>query len=438
MAIATTAPLGGSARWQAGFRFAGVAALGGLALAAVLLVLGALAPGSLIVEHQHGVGRHILGVLHGLPTIRLTAARYVLLLVGMSACYVVVLACARSIPPRLLVGGAMALVALLAIAPPLLSTDIFSYVAYSRLGLLHHLNPYVHGPAAAPHDAVYRYVGVTWLHTPNVYGPLFTIATYPLAKLGVVGAMWVLKIVAGASTIAMLALVGRAASRLGRSAPVAIAFVGLNPLLLVYTVGGGHNDLIMLALMVLGMTLALEGRLLGAMVAMAAGAAVKLTGGASLALAALALGRRAILGAVLGVALMAILGFAVFGSHALDFVHALTSEQRHMTSTESTPNELAKLFGLGGATSGVRIAASVILAGGLLAIAAQTWRGRLHWIDATGWALVLATVTTMWLQAWYVCWSLPFAALSRDRLLQVASLLVGALFLAHRLPLVVA
>ena len=47
-----------------------------------------------------------------------------------------------------------ALYTIVLLAPPILSTDMFSYVAYSRLGVLYHINPYVHGPHAISSDAL--------------------------------------------------------------------------------------------------------------------------------------------------------------------------------------------------------------------------------------------------------------------------------------------
>ena len=59
----------------------------------------------------------------------------------------------------------------------------------------------------------------------------------------------------------------------------AAALVGLNPLLVVYGVGGGHNDMLMLALVVAGIALLLQHRdRLGAG-SIVIGAGVKLTAG---------------------------------------------------------------------------------------------------------------------------------------------------------------
>ena len=52
-----------------------------------------------------------------------------------------------------------ALHAIVFVGPILLSTDVFSYIAYARMGVEHGLNPYLHGPIAISHDPVYHYVG---------------------------------------------------------------------------------------------------------------------------------------------------------------------------------------------------------------------------------------------------------------------------------------
>src|SRR3954447_22829856 len=97
--------------------------------------------------------------------------------------------------PRLgrgIVWGAIA-VAVVAFAclPPLLSHDVYSYVDYARLGARHGLDPYVHAPESVPSDAAFPHV--TWTETSSAYGPLFTLATYPLAWLPVNAAVYVLK-----------------------------------------------------------------------------------------------------------------------------------------------------------------------------------------------------------------------------------------------------
>ena len=87
--------------------------------------------------------------------------------------------------------GAIGLLHLVfALAPPLLSSDVFSYVAYGRLGALHGLDPYAHPPLAAHGDPVLIYVAHAWRDALSAYGPLFTLLTYVLAPLGIAAAVW--------------------------------------------------------------------------------------------------------------------------------------------------------------------------------------------------------------------------------------------------------
>ncbi len=102
------------------------------------------------------------------------------------------------------------------VGPILLSTDVFSYIAYARMGVEHGVNPYLHGPLAIKHDRVYKYVGSDWRHTATAYGPLYTLFSYPVALLGLLGAIWAMKLEALLASIATLALVWRCARARGR------------------------------------------------------------------------------------------------------------------------------------------------------------------------------------------------------------------------------
>jgi hypothetical protein len=57
------------------------------------------------------------------------------------------------------------------------------------------------------------------------------------------------------------------------------------------------------------------------------------------------------------------------------------------------------------------------------------------WIRASGWAALGLLLASAWLLPWYLIWALPFAALSRDRLLIASVLALTALQLAARIPL---
>ncbi len=89
---------------------------------------------------------------------------FLIALLSFSAAYVglLVLTGARgssSCPQRWAIGLVVVLHAIVFAGPILLSTDVFSYIAYARMGVEHGLNPYVHGPIAIVGDPVYHYVG---------------------------------------------------------------------------------------------------------------------------------------------------------------------------------------------------------------------------------------------------------------------------------------
>src|SRR5207244_4217843 len=165
----------------------------------------------------------------------------------MCACYLLVLLCARRLKGRTIAAAIVAAHVILLLGPPLISQDVFGYLGYARLGALHGLDPYTHLTAEAPSDAVFPFLGWPFKHSP--YGPLFTLASYATAPLGVAGGLWAFKILAALCSLGAVALLPRPSARLGRDAAWAAAFVGLNPVLLELAVGGAHNDtLVLLAL----------------------------------------------------------------------------------------------------------------------------------------------------------------------------------------------
>ncbi|HET7484323.1 MAG TPA: polyprenol phosphomannose-dependent alpha 1,6 mannosyltransferase MptB, partial [Solirubrobacterales bacterium] len=169
--------------------------------------------------------------------------------VGFCA-YVGVLAWAPRLGRRIVWSAIVGAIVAFACLPPLLSHDVYSYVDYARLGALHGIDPYVHPPAAFPADPAFAHV--TWPHTTSAYGPLFTLATYPLAALPVGVAVYILKAISAAAVLALAVLVARLAPARGVDPLRAAAYVALNPLVLVHVVGGPHNDALAILTMMLG------------------------------------------------------------------------------------------------------------------------------------------------------------------------------------------
>ncbi|GAC1566492.1 MAG: hypothetical protein NVS3B14_09250 [Ktedonobacteraceae bacterium] len=59
--------------------------------------------------------------------------------------------------------------------PVVTSPDLFSYIAYARMGILHNLNPLTTIPTAIQSDPVYKYV--FWIDQPSAYGPTWAVIT---------------------------------------------------------------------------------------------------------------------------------------------------------------------------------------------------------------------------------------------------------------------
>ena len=59
----------------------------------------------------------------------------------------------------------------------------------------------------------------------------------------------------------------------------------------------------------------------------------------------------------------------------------------------------------------------------------------MDWLRAAAWASFALLLATAWLLPWYLIWTLPLTALSRDRPLQLLTLALTASQLPARMPL---
>ncbi len=419
-------------------------ALGGLALlgilSCVLLVTAgaATAPSRYVPGRSGGWPSWLSGPLSDLG-VGITTTSFQILMLVMCASYMLVLLVAREISTRALLGAIVTAHVILLLGPPLLSQDVFGYLGFARLGALHGLDPYTHVAAEAPTDPVFPFVG--WPFKLSPYGPLFTLASYATAPLGLAGGLWALKALAVASSLGAVALLMRAAEHLGRSPRWVAAFVGLNPVLLVLAVGGAHNDtLILLALAAaLALTAGSSARFRGGVGALVAAVGVKVTAGLVLPFLLLGSSARArprlrvVASAVLSLAVLAGVGLIGFGTHALGFLSAV-GEQQQLVATHSVPAETARLVGLSGTPGWWR---QLFILGFALALALALWRTARgsNWRVTAGWATLALLVSTAWLLPWYAIWVLPLAAVSGDRRLCAATLVFCAYAVLIHLPL---
>jgi alpha-1,6-mannosyltransferase len=345
------------------------------------------------------------------------------------ASYAVAAVTAQRLSRRAVLGAILALHAMVLFAPPLFSSDVFSYAAYARIGTVYSANPYLHGPSAFPLEALHPLIGVQWVGTPTVYGPLFTALSYLLVPFGIATDVLAYKAVAAASSLILTLLIWRAARLRGLDETKAAALVGLNPVIVLFGVGGGHNDLLMLALMVAGLYVLLQRRQLSSGALMVTATAVKLTAGLLLPFAIAAEGakegavrprRRLLLGASFAGVAMVALAYAFFGSGPLQMLGTLQGIQGE-GGPHSVVGFLASAIGVPGLIAPATTAMTIVFVVVLGWLLRRVWIGELDWITGAGWATVCLLLTTGFLVPWYVAWLIPLAALSGDRRLLVAA-----------------
>jgi hypothetical protein len=330
---------------------------------------------------------------------------------------------------RTIVVAALAWTAPLLVTVPLFSHDMFSYVAQGRL-MTQGIDPYTHGVATLPG---WFDLGVDplWADTPTPYGPLYLLiertavqfAGYGAPELSI--AMLRAVSVAGVAVMAVYAL--RLARRRGLSVPLTAWTIVANPLTLVLFVVAGHNDSVMLALILASLYYAQTDRRIAAVVLMAGAIAIKPIAVIALPVLALlwlrhdatwrertrgwlwtgagALGLVVAVGLLAGVGVGWVAAMVVPGSilhwyAPMSFVTVSVSR-----AVESTGHDPA-----------AAIAVVKILALGLAGLIAARLMLSRRSIDPlaclSGALLAFVTASTA-IHPWYALWILPIAALAR-------------------------
>jgi alpha-1,6-mannosyltransferase len=359
----------------------------------------------------------------------------------MFVSYAAVVGASDRLSARTVLISIAALNAIVVLGPPLISTDVFSYQAYARMGSMYGANPYLNGPHAIALDPIFPYIGAKWSYIPSTYGPVFTALSYLLAPLSVAASVVAYKAVAAVASLAIVALIWKASRLRGVNPVRSVALVGLNPLLVVYGVGGGHNDLLMLLALVAGVYAILAGRerLGGGMTVLAIG--IKLTAGLMLPFAIAARGphrgasrrRNLLLGAGAGVTLIAALSYALYGAGALNVLSTVRQSQSE-GNWDSIPGFISTRPGMVtvGHVVGYGLAAAFV--GVSIWLLRRVWRGEIDWIAAAGWSTAAMLVAASSLLPWYVAWLLPLAALGNDkRLLRTAVWMTGVVLAVQML-----
>ncbi len=432
-----------------------------------VIVLGAADRPSFLSAPSHtGFFPHWLaGPLGGLwPGFTRSAAIQKSLLTGalvvMFAAYLLCLRHVSQLRARWAIAALVGVHAIFVLAPPLALTDIFNYINYGRMGMLDHLNPYTTLPALEPHtDASYALSN--WHNLLSPYGPTFTLITYALVPLGIAGSLWSLKCLMAVASLATLALVWKCARLLDRDPLQAVVLVGLNPIVLLWGLGGVHNDFLTVLCIMVGFYLLLRGGIEGvvpvaqerlSLASLSRPAALDVAAGAAFVAAASLKASAGILIPVVIAGLLraprrlvgvgtGMIGAGVvlgacsviaFGPHLPNL-----GTQGRLVIAVSLPNLLGLILGQGGETDTMRTVLSCLLIASVLASGLLAWR----WHDsltAAGWATVALLMTLAWVLPWYILWVLPLTALSPSRKLRTAALALCAYLILTWMPLATA
>ena len=198
-------------------------------------------------QHQLGVRYALLATATATSLVVMFASRRAMLSVGWVLAAGVVcgaLVVLEQRRPRIgirPVAVAVGLVLLVAVVTPSRSSnDLWSYTMYGRTVTVHHANPYRRVPADYPSDPFLTRVSPRWRHTGSVYGPLFVAVASAgsfVASDSALASRLFFQLLAALALTAILLVVWRRTR-----SPSAVLWLGLNPVLGVIVVNGGHND----------------------------------------------------------------------------------------------------------------------------------------------------------------------------------------------------
>ncbi|ATL68470.1 polyprenol phosphomannose-dependent alpha 1,6 mannosyltransferase MptB [Nocardia terpenica] len=366
----------------------------------------------------------------------------------------------------------------LSVAPPLYSTDVYSYLAQSEIAK-RGMDPYLVGPAQGlgVGNVLTMNVPNIWRETPAPYGPLILWIGRGISQLtgdNIIVGVWMHRLLA----LGGVALIVWALPRLSRRcgvAPVSALWLGAaNPLVLFHLVAGVHNDALMLGLMLAGMEFCLraiagEGSSTGGVgpfdrhewtvmifgaVVIALSSTVKITSLIALGFVGMALARRWGKGlrpvlaaaALLGVIALATTLFVSLAS-GLGFGWLFTLNTANVVrSWMSLPTALGIITGFGGVLLGLGDHTTALLsitrpialtvAGFLsLRMLIATWTGRLPAVGALGVSLAAIVLLYPVVQPWYLLWAIvPLAAWATTRAFRVPAVVFSAVVSVMLMP----
>lgn len=390
----------------------------------------------------------LLNARLGLPAATICRVELGLILALLFFAYARAIQLARRGPARrptlgaLLAGGLLFSLPLIAL-PHMLSRDVYSYIIYGRIAALHGANPAILPPIAFADDPYFHFL-VSWKDTPSVYGPLWTLLSHglTLAVEALGGGLWrymlAYKLVMLAAHLLNSLLIW---SILGAWKPWQQGWGTLiyawNPVALIEFAGSGHNDVLMIGLILLAVFLAQRARWRAAVAALTGAALIKWAALVLLPIYALMLLRQspswrqrllraAQIGAI--VLLCALALHAPYGQVARAISAPIATQ-----SAMKPENSLSALLVSGAPKVLTRLGAPASSAASWrgAALAAQSWGGKAlvglallvalyrvwrrpsfeRFVQSSCWLLLVALLVAPVFRVWYVTWPLALAPL---------------------------
>jgi alpha-1,6-mannosyltransferase len=335
------------------------------------------------------------------------------------------------------------------IAPPMFSDDIYSYAAQGEM-VSHHINPYLYGPGVLGATPFSNLAQGFWISTPSPYGPFFDGIDGDIVRLTGHRALLsivILRLLSVLGVILMAVFIPSLARSYGRDPSLAFSLGVLNPLVLLFFISSGHNDALMIGLLVAGLSLSRRGHFAAAIIVCTLAGAVKVPGLLGVFAVAWTFegtnslwrrGRSVAKACVISVATLELLS-VLFGL-GWGWVHTLGASDT--VTTWITPVDLVAKVVPHIDVPAVPFLDVAHVVGPALAVAISFWAlkrlpdiGLPSAIGITVMAVVLLGPTV---QPWYLLWSIPLLAITAGPRtataiegLSVAVCLLGALGLGQ-------
>ncbi len=179
---------------------------------------------------------------------------YLGLLLASFALYIMVIR--QSHYPRFPWKSVLLLGLIFCLAYPFLSSDVFKYLFSAKTVLVYHANPHLVAPQVFEGDLWLRFM--RWIHTPSPYGPVQTALAIPYYLISF-GKFTPMLYFYKLDQLFWYGLTIWVLGKLGASVRSRL-FFALNPLILYEWLVNAHNDAPMIALALLALYLARQGR----------------------------------------------------------------------------------------------------------------------------------------------------------------------------------